>query len=193
MSAPTDISIDLETTGSDFNAGILSIGAVAFNRNTGAIGPEFYAPVKLVDTLYYGKVSASTLRWWMQQSKAAAQVFNDPKSMPLYDALRGLNDFLRARPANCCVWGNGSSFDITILEHAFHAVGVDGFEPDWKPKFWCIRDLRTLVDVAALGKADIAFKGTAHNALDDARHQAGIAVAAFAKLSGKIVAADEDW
>lgn len=200
MSGPTDISIDLETVGSKFNAGILSIGAVAFNRHTGAIGPEFYASVKLVDTLCYGKVDAGTLQWWLKQGAAAAKVFNDPKAMSLYEALRGLNDFIRARPANAPLWGNGSSFDITILEHGFYALGVEGFVPEWahvdKPTFWKIRDLRTLVDLAGLDKASLAFNGVAHNALDDARHQAKIAIAGFAKVAGKsapIATKEEEW
>lgn len=196
MAGPTDISIDLETTGNKFNAGILSIGAVAFNRHDGSIGPEFYASVRLEDALRYGVPSASTLRWWMTQGKTAAKVFDDPNAMPLYDALRGLNDFIRARPANACIWGNGSSFDITILEHAFYALGRDGFTPHWadeqRPLFWLIRDLRTLVDLAVLNKSEMAFEGTAHNALDDARHQAKLAVKAIAKIKRMQVTPDAD-
>lgn len=192
MSRPTDVSIDLETTSNLFNAGILSIGAVGFNRTTGKIGPEFYAQINLVDTLRYGKVSASTLQWWLKQSAAAAQVFNPVRGMPLLNALRGLNDFLRAQPANICVWGNGSSFDITVLEHAFHAFDIEEFKPEWARNFWSVRDLRTLVDVSGLDKSAVLFDGTAHNALDDARHQAKIACAAFAKIN-KTVTEEEEW
>lgn len=196
MSRPTDVSIDLETTSNLFNAGILSIGAVAFNRQTGKTGPEFYAEIILADTLRYGKVSASTLQWWMKQSASAAKVFNPVKGIPLLSALRGLNDFLRAQPANVCVWGNGSSFDITILEHAFQAIGIEEFEPEWAKKFWSVRDLRTLVDVADLDKGAVVFEGTPHNAVDDARHQAKIACAAFAKIkvgNSQPAATEEEW
>jgi hypothetical protein len=176
---PTDISIDLETLGNRSDAPILSIGATAFNRHTGKLSATYYTLVDMDDALRHGRIRASTLKWWMQQDDAArTYVFGSKPNLEpvsLYEALRGLNDYVRAQPANVCVWGNGSSFDISILEHAFDSVADTshlGFGEEWK--FWSVRDMRTIVDAADLGKGAIPFEGTAHHAGDDSRHQAKV-------------------
>jgi hypothetical protein len=180
-----DISIDLETLSNKFNSPILSIGAAQFDRKTGKVGPTFYIEVDPDDAIRHGIVSASTLAWWMKQDQKARRVFEaSANKVTLYEALRGLSDFIRARGAGVKPWGNGSSFDITILEHAYEVAGR-GLLPEWK--FWDIRDMRTIIDVAE----EIGFKkarlveGTAHNALDDAVHQAKEIARAFAHIGGK--------
>jgi hypothetical protein len=72
------------------------------------------------------------------------------------------------------VWGNGSHFDIAILEHAYAVVGKVA---PWH--YRAPRDLRTIKELAELRHgfvvgADIKFSGDPHNALDDAVHQAKI-------------------
>jgi len=75
------------------------------------------------------------------------------------------------------VWGNGATFDITIIENA-----MDKFKafyshllPPWK--FWQIRDVRTLQDIATAAgcedfKKTLPFSGIKHDALADAVFQA---------------------
>lgn len=49
-----------------------------------------------------------------------------------------------------------------------------------------MRDMRTIVDVAKSANFDsksIAFEGTKHNALDDAKHQARVISAAYQHLT----------
>lgn len=66
----------------------------------------------------------------------------------------------------CKPWGNGSTFDITILEAWFNAVGV---RCPWK--FWNVRDVRTAVDLLGINPKEFTRDGTYHNALDDCLHQ----------------------
>lgn len=175
-----DISIDLETMSSKFNSPILSIGACRFDRVTGNTRQTYYAEVQIDDALRYGRPSASTLQWWMKQKPEAQAVWQcaESQKMPLFEALRGLSDFVRSCNSGVKVWGNGSSFDITILEHAYERAG-NGLVGGWE--FWDIRDMRTIIDVAAccgFTKAPLT-QGVAHNALDDAVHQAKEIARAF--------------
>ena len=195
---PTDVSIDLETLGNSYGAAILSIGAASFNRDTGKLGPTYSAKIDLDEALRYGNVSASTLRWWFGQSKEAqVAVFSaGGGAVTMLQALQGFNAFTETLPADICVWGNGATFDITFLDGAFDALALPGCVPIWRNNSWCVRDLRTLVDVVDLRKEKIQFTGTPHIALDDAIHQAKIAIACFAALNGTLpakVQEEEQW
>lgn len=180
-----DISIDLETLSNKFNSPIMSIGAVKFDRVTGKTAQTLYVEIDPDDAIRHGLVSASTLAWWIKQDAKARRVFEpSSKKVLLRTALQMLGDFVRAQGAGAKPWGNGSSFDITILEHAYEVAG-QGLEPQWK--FWDIRDMRTIIDVAeccGFVKAPLT-QGVAHNALDDAMHQAKEIARAFAHLTGK--------
>lgn len=200
---PTDVSLDLETLGGDYGAAILSIGAASFNRDTGKIGPTYSAKIDLDEALRYGKVSASTLRWWFGQPKEAqvAAFSAGAGAVTMQQALQGFNAFTNTLPADICVWGNGAQKrdkgrEITLLDGAFDALALPGCVPIWRNNFWCVRDLRTLVDVVDLRKGTIPFTGTPHVALDEAIHQAKIAIACFAALNGTLPATtqeEEQW
>lgn len=178
----TDISTDLETLSTNGDAAILSIGATAFNRDTGEIGPAFYIEVDVDDAIRHGHVSGSTLAWWMSQSAEAKTVFSTaPESKSLLPtAMRQLAEFVTGVGGpDVRVWGNGSSFDVSILETAFRKT------QSWAPmpwEFWNIRDMRTIVDVAREVGFDtrrVPFVGVAHNAGADATHQAKVISAAW--------------
>lgn len=173
MTPMTDISIDLETLSTLPNAAILSIGAVEFNRYNGTLGRRMYAEIELNSAIKHGHVDGGTLVWWMGRGDKAKRVFGGDEytKMSLATALDLLTEFYRQSEADK-VWGNGSSFDITILESAYTACG---FKAPWQ--FWNVRDMRTIVDLAAeLGfdKSSVPFEGTAHHAGDDAAHQAKV-------------------
>jgi len=171
-----DCSIDIETLGTGYNAAVLSVGAVMFNRTTGKLAQEFYAEVDFAEAVKYGNVNGSTVAWWITQGPKAKELFSQSSNkLPLRDVLMGLADFMRAHgTASVRVWGNGA----TILEHAYDVAG-NGLIPPWK--FWNIRDLRTLMDTA--GDPGIEFSGTPHNAMDDAKHQARQIAGCFKRLS----------
>jgi hypothetical protein len=67
------------------------------------------------------------------------------------------------------VWGNGATFDISILEDAYRQLDL---EIPWK--FWNVRDCRTVKDMyeSARGGYEKKSGGTLHHALDDAKFQA---------------------
>lgn len=177
MTRPTDIVIDLETLGHRNDAAIISIGAASFNRYSFKDGSTFYATIDLEDALRFGAITASTLSFWLkpENAKAMQSLLAHKPALRMYDALRNLADYVRGHVANVKVWGNGSSFDISILEHAYDAVGREstyrGLQEAWM--FWNVRDLRTAVDLAEfeVEKNNIAFTGIKHHALHDAQHE----------------------
>ena len=178
-----NISIDLETLGTRYDAPIISIGAVYFDPETEDIGTTFYAEVDLADALRHGTADASSIAWWMQQSESARAVFSgSQKKEPLACVLCNLYSFAKNHDVEVRVWGNGATFDITILEHAFARCGL---EIPWE--FWNIRDMRTAVELANLSHAERPVReGVHHNALDDATHQARVISAAWRKVQGAV-------
>lgn len=79
-------------------------------------------------------------------------------------------------------WGNGASFDCVILRNSYSLTG----QPvPWQ--WWNDRDVRTIVELGKVigfdPKRDMPFKGTRHNALDDAIHQAKYVSAIWKKLA----------
>ena len=195
----TDVSFDLETLGSGFDGAIISLGAVAFNRLTGTIDPRYYySEIHLSDAMRYGRVDADTLDWWMKQSEQARKVFADNKDKSTIAAtfealihwMQSLGQF-----GQVCVWGNGSSFDITIIERHYTMLArMDGWTRKQPWPFWSVRDMRTIVDVANLDTRKLQRIGTHHNALNDAEFQAKAISLCFQKLAGKAtpVAAEEE-
>lgn len=169
-----DFSIDLETLGTRWNSAIISIGVQQFDRDTGKMGGTFYKEIELDSAIKSGKVSGSTLAWWMRQDTKAKRVFSESsEKVSLATALDALSTWLRSQPGQPRVWGNGATFDITILEHAYD-VGCVGLKESWH--YTNIRDMRTLVDAAQIDPSHACFDnhGVAHNALDDAARQARI-------------------
>lgn len=163
------IMIDLETFSTRFDSPIASIGACYFNPDTGEIGQKFYGVVALDDAFRYGKASGDTVRWWLLQSEETRKAV-DKGTKPLSVVLTRFEEFYQ-RHGQSCVWGNGATFDISILEYAFMRC-LERKAP-WD--FWLVRDCRTIKDVAGplIREPSYPFKGVAHNALDDAVHQAG--------------------
>lgn len=171
---PTDrqVVVDLETLSTHPNACIVSIGAVAFNLQDGILD-EFFINVDAASSKSFGlHLDPNTIQWWQKQSKEAQRSWQtDPQ--PLEYALEKFAAFYqKGNP----IWGNGSSFDITILESAYYATGWDkdktyGDHLPWK--FWDIYDMRTLTSI--LGRK-LEKTGVNHNALDDAMAEAKLLI-----------------
>lgn len=179
-----DISFDLETLSTRPNAAIISIGAVAFDRDSGKIGTSLYLEIAVDDAIKHGHVSGSTIGWWITQGGSAKSVFSGKhEKVNLHTALCRVKAFVMACGPDARVWGNGSTADITWLESAFASAG--GFDMAVPWKYWNIRDVRTTVDDAALPRDAVPREGTHHNALDDAVHQAKLVIAARAAIRGK--------
>ena len=171
-----NIMVDLETLGTVPGCSILSIGAVAFDPESGELGEEFYVVVRRSSNGVFGlHEDAQTLQWWGSQSDEARQVLRDSEDMeestPLNTALECFKYYLVQFNLNKVeVWGNGSDFDNAILAVAYQKVGL---ELPWK--FWNNRCYRTL-KAEYKGTSRLIRKGTYHNALDDARCQAEHAI-----------------
>ena len=170
----TDIVLDLETLGTGSNAAVLAVGAVMVDRKLGKVAGSFYAAFDIDEMLRTGGVaSGSTIKWWMEQEQSAKEVFTH-QTAPITQALVMLADWMGLDdegkpPKDVKVWGNGDSFDNVILSNLYARMGL---VTPWE--YWNNRDLRTAVDISGIDKRDVAFDGTPHNALDDAKHQAKI-------------------
>lgn len=178
------LMIDLETMGAAFNAPIVTIGACFFDPDTGEIGPKFYRAIDMDDAFRFGRVDGNTVKWWMKQSDAAREAAIKGEAQ-LGTALEDLSAFY-ARGRNAQPWGNGATFDITILEHAY--ARCLGTKAPWD--FWNVRDVRTIVEIAKgiCERPRVFGKGTAHNALDDAVFQAEYVSQMWQALRGKAAA-----
>ncbi len=169
--------VDLETLGIGKNALILSIGAVRFDTDIGIMS-SFYTAVKQEDqmTMWGRTVTPSTLEWWGKQSPEARKVLTDPTAQRLDIALQS---FAVWHTKGQEIWAGPSTFDIVILENAFDAVGL--------PVPWSYRDIRDLSTLCSLEIADPnapqPTRIVHHNALDDARYQAEIAIQELRRLA----------
>lgn len=176
-----DLMIDLETMGTKANSAIIAIGAVFFDRNTGETGNSFYQEISLESCQKEGMViDASTIIWWMQQSDDARSKFiNNGAAFDITTVLEDFSDFIDFNASDECVtpWGNGATFDLSMLESAFNRCGI---KTPWA--FWNVRDVRTVVDLCDC-RDRVVFDGVPHYALDDAKHQVKYVVAAINKLT----------
>ena len=174
-----EVMIDLETLDNKSSAAIVSIGACVFDRLTGKIIDTFYRRIDMEAAIASGGTcSGSTLIWWMQQDdEARIELTKGGSKISV-----AMADFIKFLPANCIVWGNGSSFDISILEMTLQRLKL---ECPWE--FWNVRDVRTVLDLAShlVKKSDIPFVDTKHNALADAIHQATYVAAMISALKAK--------
>lgn len=169
------VMIDLETMGKSADTVFVSIGACKFDSQ-GILG-KFYANI---DWNQEGRTwNGDTVKWWMKQNQEAKNaLIQDGK--PMEDVLEDFRAWLTKtyigdtlNNSDPIVWGNGATFDISILEHAYGRMNTP-----WK--FRNVRDMRTMV---ALTNLSYPLKsGVAHNALDDAVYQAEFIVDIFKEL-----------
>lgn len=167
MSNRTDVSIGLETFGTGQDAYVLSIGAAKFDIHTGEILDGLH--IKTVCDPNKYRLDIDTIFWWMNQGNVARSNIISGNRLPIIEALTELSSFIDRKDY---VWGNGATFDISILEHAYETeIG----KIPWK--FWNARDMRTLIDIAeakGFDKKSIKRNGIHHSALDDAVYQAQV-------------------
>lgn len=165
-----DLMVDIETCGLPPDGALLSIGAVFFDLHTQTLGPTFNQTINLTSSVARGGVmDPGTVLWWLRQGDEA------PKSvayggMPIDDVLTNFSAWIKetCRHEDVRPWGNGSSFDLTILNSAYLRSGIR--TPWW---FANERDFRTVRNMYPAVVYDPAEKGDgAHNALADAIFQA---------------------
>lgn len=161
-----DIMIDLETLGTDPNTPVLSIGAVYFDLKTKQLGPTFYMALDVNEQIARGrKPTGDTIKWWIQQSADAKKVFAEA-TKPAKEVLEIFARWMLINNKDAYVWGNGSTFDISIMEDLFKDYGLTR---PWK--YNRVMDMRTFKRFNNKGVMTKSI-GVAHNALDDAKFQA---------------------
>lgn len=180
-----NIMVDLETLGTTPGCKVLSIGLAYFTENGVKKLDEFYPLL----TEQKGFVNESTVEWWRAQSSEAKGVFscNLLSGISIEECAYRIEKFIDDAKllngvelgAKCQVnmWGNGSSFDLSILQQLFigHNVKVP-----WNT--FGDRCYRTAMKI--LGPAlQIARDGTHHRAEDDAKYQALCLIGAIKNAS----------
>lgn len=168
------VSVDLETMSKLPNAAIVSIGAVKFDPLKNEVLDTFKVNIDLdTATAFGGHIEGNTVMWWLQQGEAARKGITD--GIAIQHALVAFSEWLTSEDTlpdpNLVMFGNGSKFDLTILESAYRATGIS--LPWTYRNELCgrtIRALGRLLDKESL-QAPVGFAptGVAHDALDDAR------------------------
>lgn len=174
------LMLDFETLGTAADTIVVSLGAVAFNKER--IVLEKLYIFEITEQIKGGRTfSEGTLQWWMQPSRAEARkVFYAPEvpHMKMSDFFPDFESFIdealfevhesrdSLRPI-----GNGANFDVSLIENIFRTLHPKG-ETAIPWKFWNVWCFRTLNHVFNLYKLVARPHGTYHNALDDARYQA---------------------
>ena len=173
----SEVMIDLETLSTRANAVILTIGAIKFNRRTyfnknGETNTYkdlneksvFYRRIKISSCKKLGMhTSQETQDWWdAQDEEVRNEAFKDVERISLKRALREFTEWFGN---STCIWGNGSSFDVSIIGEAYNLCDMK-----IPYKFWLIRDLRTLFDLGGVKMKDLPVNGK-HHALHDCYRQ----------------------
>ena len=169
-----EIMIDLETLGINKKAPILSIGACSYDKDN--IYSKFYVDLNWVKQIDSGVrlVDGNTIKWWLKQSDSARKAITKDDVISAKD---GLLKFVEWYEGECkadtfgtdkspVVWAKGPNFDIAMLESFFADYGT---RVPWH--YRNVNCVRTMERFHGKG-LDLDFKGTEHNALDDAIHQA---------------------
>lgn len=157
--------IDLETLGSNPKAPVVQIGMVFFTREGIQVQSEL--TVNFDDALKYGEADGSTIKWWLQQDKAAqATLFVNER--PIKEVADIVQKLIDAQNANF-YWSH-ATFDFPILVSMFRSLGLKYPLPHKR----CL-DLRTLEMLAGPIEWE-KREGVHHNALDDAAYQAKHAI-----------------
>lgn len=168
-----DIMVDIETLGTLPGSAILSIGAVAFDAETGEMGDEFLAKISPVSCSDFGmSVDMKTITWWMQQEDAARiEAFSGKLSIDT--ALFNFEEFL-ARRTVARLWAKPPSFDLVLIEDAYKRVSIS---LPWH--YRSPRCVRTIMDVAGF---EYGHTLPSHTALDDAKAQAIMVIESYALI-----------
>lgn len=137
-----DVTLDLETCALCPTAAVMSIGAVAWDRNQ--VDTPFYEEgnINNADYLYLRHIDLrsqfvngftfdqDTANWWSSRSKEAKAAVTAPDSQPCDSIENVVVDFFQwikeiADGDEICLWSQGSDFDIAILRHICQTFQID--------------------------------------------------------------------
>lgn len=166
--------IDFETLGNGENKCVCQVGAVYFDKVTGELGKELRLNIDAGSHVAKGaKLDASTVYWWLAQSKEAqASILQEPR-LDICRAMVQLNQFLADASR---VWSH-ATFDFVTLMETLRQLNIIP-----TVSYKAGMDLRTLVYLAGISTKDFPREGTHHDGLDDAKFQVKYCVAALNAL-----------
>ena len=137
-----DVTLDLETTALCPTAAVMSIGAVAWDRNQ--VDTPFYegGNINNADYLYLRHIDLrsqfvngftfdqDTANWWSSRSKEAKAAVTAADSQPCDSIENVVVDFFQwikeiADGDEICLWSQGSDFDIAILRNICQQFQID--------------------------------------------------------------------
>jgi DNA polymerase III epsilon subunit-like protein len=164
------ISVDIETTGTDSGCNaIIQIGAVRFDPHTLEVDHNVFNRCLAIPKDRYW--DEDTRDWWFQQEPHILQgIF-----ARMEDPARVMIDFVK--------WVGADLKTPPILvakpvsfEHPFFESYCRKFELPMPWRYWEAVDLRSFCQGRGMRYLDqeIPFNGDAHDALDDAFHQASV-------------------
>ena len=164
-----DLMLDVECAGLPPTGALLSIGAVFFDLHTCTLGPMFNHTIHLASSVKHGgTIDPCTVLWWLRQgddARKAVAYGGKPLDLVLTEFSNWIAQACRhedVRP-----WGNGASFDLTIVGGAYKRLGL---QTPWH--FTNERCFRTVRNLHPTVEYDPDAKGEgAHNALTDAVFQ----------------------
>lgn len=170
------VVIDLETLDRIPSSKIVSIGAVICDPRYGRISKDiFYVELDHKNQIHR-TTCPDTVKWWKKQSPQVRAALKGTTRMK-----SALEDLAFWVPDDCKVWGNGATFDISMLEDAYRQHDL---EIPWK--FWNIRDLRTIRDMYESKRGGLGGSpaGGNHNALEDAKLEAKLLLKMWHSILG---------
>lgn len=137
-----DVTLDLETTALCPTAAVMSIGAVAWDRNQ--VDTPFYEEGNMnnADYLYLRHIDLrsqfvngftfdqDTANWWASRSKEAKLSVTAQDCQPCDSVENVVVDFFQwlkeiANGDEICLWSQGSDFDIAILRNICQQFQID--------------------------------------------------------------------
>lgn len=161
-----DISVDLETYGTEPGCVILEVGMTAFDCRSKRVMTSIHRFPLIEEQVSMGfKINHDTVQWWASQPDKWSRQ-NNALRYPVDECVHDLVKFVHDHtdPATVRVWAKGSHFDLPILRTIM---------PDpWH--FRNIHDLRTLAFAFPFGD-DLdrdTEKFPTHQGLEDSIFQA---------------------
>lgn len=117
-----DVMVDLETAGTGPDAAILAIGAVAFDRDTGRLGPTFYTTINLASAVATGgQIEPATFTWWLQQDIRHAL---PSPAVPSWGSQRRWTVHRVAARGMCAAWSDPSVGQRCRIRSSRAGVGL---------------------------------------------------------------------
>ena len=181
--------LDIETFGTGPNAAVVSLGCCRFDPELGVVPTiinddrdathpaehTLHVKFDLKDELFPGDIDASTVLWWLQQSKEAQESITEGYRVTAPIGLDYINNWVeedRVTPRERVLWSNGPTFDETIMRSMYNRN--DKVFPFHYRSSSCFRTIKRLAMMRGWEQVSAfeAFGLVEHHALHDALFQA---------------------